>query len=159
MNVQLLQFRVGDHRFALRIEAVREVLRAVALTEPIDRSRRIEGLLNLRGRTLPVVDLRGAVGLPEKPMALTDALVVIDHQDASWALRVDGGLTTIEAAADAVQSCRHSPVMSESVQADGRVTFLLDLNKLRALVESSDPLRRDHAGAGHAEPAAAGVVE
>jgi purine-binding chemotaxis protein CheW len=75
-------FRVGGERFALPLEAVREV---VVPQPPFARVPRVgdavRGAMNLRGRVVAVVDLAPLVGLPPQPLAGGEGQVVILDRD------------------------------------------------------------------------------
>ena len=55
---QIVGFRVGKENFGVPIGIVREVVRMTDITEVPDSPTYIEGVINLRGKIIPVVDLR-----------------------------------------------------------------------------------------------------
>lgn len=62
-EIQLACFRVGDVYYALDILRIREIIRPQKLT-PIPRAPEfVEGVINLRGAVIPVIDLRKRFGL------------------------------------------------------------------------------------------------
>ena len=61
-SIQLTRFRIGDSAFAFDIMKVREVLNPVRVTAVPGAPQFVEGLLELRGEYLPVVDLRLRLG-------------------------------------------------------------------------------------------------
>src|SRR5438093_13018098 len=75
-------FRAGGERFALPLEAVREV---VIPQPPFARVPRtapgVRGAMNLRGRVLAVVDLASLVGLAGRPLAAGQGQVVVLERD------------------------------------------------------------------------------
>jgi purine-binding chemotaxis protein CheW len=86
---ELLVFEVGGQRFGLPAADVRELLRAVTLT-PLPRAPAIvEGVINVRGVLVPVLDIRGRFRLPPKPPEPTDHLIVARAGGRLVALRVD----------------------------------------------------------------------
>jgi purine-binding chemotaxis protein CheW len=96
---EVLLFLLEGHRYALPMEDVRELVRAVRLT-PLPRAPSVvEGLLNLRGELLPVLDMRRRFRLPARPLSSADHLVVARAGPRSVALRVDRaeGLLALEA--------------------------------------------------------------
>jgi purine-binding chemotaxis protein CheW len=63
-------FRVAGERYALPLAAVREVVVPQPPFARVPRvSEAVRGVMNLRGRVLPVVDLAPLVGLPAQPLA------------------------------------------------------------------------------------------
>jgi purine-binding chemotaxis protein CheW len=57
-EIQLACFRVGDEMYALDIMRIKEIIRPQKLTPVPKAPRFIEGVINLRGVVIPVVDLR-----------------------------------------------------------------------------------------------------
>ena len=87
--MQLLTFRIGDQRFALAAETVREVVRAVAIAPLAGAPRVVEGGVNVRGRVVPVLDLRARFALPAQPLLPEEHLVLAMAGDRLVALRAD----------------------------------------------------------------------
>jgi purine-binding chemotaxis protein CheW len=59
-----LSFFLGDEKYAIEILKVREILSLVPVTPVPGMSDGVEGVINLRGRIVPVVDLRARFGMP-----------------------------------------------------------------------------------------------
>jgi purine-binding chemotaxis protein CheW len=92
---EILVFALADQRYALWVKDVREVLRAVAIV-PLPRAPRlVEGVIDLRGRLVPVLDLRGHLGLPSKPLEPSDHLIVSAPGGKLAAIRVDRALDLV----------------------------------------------------------------
>ena len=67
MSLSIIEFRIGPHLCALPIGSVQEVLRIAEVTHLPGAPGFVEGALNLRGRVLPVIDLRRRLGLSPGP--------------------------------------------------------------------------------------------
>lgn len=95
---EVLIFEVEGQRHGVLASAVREVLRAVALVPLPDAHGNIEGLIDLRGRVVPVVDMRQRLGLPSRPVSTADFLIVVESSGRLAALRADrvSGLASVE---------------------------------------------------------------
>ena len=65
----LVSFKLGVEEYAIPIERVREIIRVGDITRVPDAPPHIRGVANVRGRILPVVELRTRLGLP--PVELT----------------------------------------------------------------------------------------
>lgn len=65
-NFQIVVFMLAERDFALRLADVVEILPMVALTAVPESSPWLPGVINLRGQTLPVIDLRKRLGLPTR---------------------------------------------------------------------------------------------
>lgn len=86
---EVLLFTLEGHRYALPSAEVRELVRA-ALVTPLPRAPDVvEGLLNLRGELLPVLDLRRRFRLPVRPLSPSDHFIVAQAGPRRVVLRVD----------------------------------------------------------------------
>ncbi|HSP81144.1 MAG TPA: chemotaxis protein CheW [Myxococcaceae bacterium] len=86
---EVLLFTLEGQRYALPLGDVCELVRAVRLT-PLPRAPAVvEGLVNLRGELLPVLDLRRRFRLPARPLSSADHLVVAQAGPRRVVLRVD----------------------------------------------------------------------
>lgn len=107
-TVDLLLFVVGGRRGGLLLEHVVEVLRAVAITPLARAPYLIEGIINVRGEIVPVLDLRTRFRLPKRKVALSDRLILVHLGSRKIAMRVDeaGAIATI--AAGALENAAHA---------------------------------------------------
>lgn len=95
---EVLLFTLESQRYALPSADVRELVRAARLT-PLPRAPDVvEGLLNLRGELLPVLDLRRRFRLPPRPLSPNDHFIVGQAGARRVVLRVDRaeGLLALE---------------------------------------------------------------
>jgi purine-binding chemotaxis protein CheW len=95
--VRHVVFRVAGERYALPLEAVREV---VLPQPPFARVPRasvvVLGVMNLRGRVVAVVDLAALVGLAPQPLAEgTGHVLILDHGKRTLGLLI-GGVVGVE---------------------------------------------------------------
>jgi len=88
-SLGILVLRLGDLRCGLRASDVVEVLPAVRLAPLPGAPPIVEGLADVRGALMPVVDLRPRLALPPKPTSPSDHLVVTRARGRPIALRVD----------------------------------------------------------------------
>ncbi len=86
---EVLLFTLEGQRYALPLEDVHELVRAVRLTPLPQAPPLIEGLVNVRGTLLPVVDLRHRFRLPARPLSSSHHLIVVRAGPRMLALRVD----------------------------------------------------------------------
>ncbi|MEM1446295.1 MAG: chemotaxis protein CheW [Planctomycetota bacterium] len=61
--LQLVSFEIGTEEYAIPILAVQEINRMMAITRVPNSPPSVEGVINLRGRIIPVIDLRQRFGL------------------------------------------------------------------------------------------------
>jgi purine-binding chemotaxis protein CheW len=153
--MEILVFEVGDRRFGISSRSVVEVVRAVTLAPLPAESPVAEGLLNLRGRVVPVLDVRSLFNLPRRQIEHSDHLIVIEDGDRMAALRVDRATDLIGLRPDAIQTL---PANSETsgltdgvAKTDDGIVHLLVPCRLLALDETA-MLADAGGGAVHREP-------
>ncbi len=101
--MEILVFELAGQRFGIRSMNALEVLRAATLTDSPTAPEAIEGLLNLRGRIVPVLDLRQTLNLPAQEMRHVDHLIVLQAAEHEIAIRVDRAIDLMELRTDSEQ--------------------------------------------------------
>ncbi len=87
--LQLVTFEVGDEEFAVDTLAVREINRMMEITHVPQTPRDVEGVINLRGRIVPVVDLRLRLGLERAERGRDSRIMVVEVADRTVGFIVD----------------------------------------------------------------------
>jgi purine-binding chemotaxis protein CheW len=108
----VLLFEIGGRRFGLPVFSVQELVRAVTIVPLPSAPATAEGVMNLRGRVIPVLDLRGPLGLPSKEVEPADLLVIARSRGELVALRVDRALELVTSGGRAAEGA--PPDASES---------------------------------------------
>lgn len=86
---EVLIFEVERQRHAVPAADVQELLPAMTIMPVPGLPAGMEGVINLRGTIVPVLDVRSRFGLPARPMALADHFIVIRNNGRALALHVD----------------------------------------------------------------------
>ena len=86
---EVLVFEVAGQRYGLPTACVRELVRAVSITPLPGAPGVIEGVVDVRGRVLPVLDVRARFRLPVKPLDPSDHFIVASAGARGVILRVD----------------------------------------------------------------------
>lgn len=141
-NTSLLAFEISGRRYALPVSVVREVIRAVAIAPLPKAPPIVEGIINLRGTLLPVLDVRQRFGIPPSPVALDQHFIVAAAGSRIVALRVDRALdllvvdeTAVEPVAGIVPGVDH--VAGIARLADG-LLIIHDLEHFLSLDEAQE---------------------
>ena len=95
---KLIAFVLDDQRYALYLQAVERVIRAVAITSLPEVPENILGLINIHGRIVPVYNARKRFALPEKNSTVNDRIILAHTKSRSVALVADKVLGVIEPA-------------------------------------------------------------
>ena len=100
----LLRVHLGGAVIGLPATAVREIVRAVAITPMPGAPAIVEGVVNVRGQLVPVVDVRRRLALPPRALDPDEFLVVLLDGARTLAIRVDEVDDLVEIDADAVEA-------------------------------------------------------
>ena len=102
--VELLAFEVAGCRYAAPAALVQEVTRAVAIAALPKAPPIIEGVINVRGAVVPVLDIRQRCGLPATSVTPDQHFLLAKVGNRLVALRVDRALELVGVAEGAIES-------------------------------------------------------
>jgi purine-binding chemotaxis protein CheW len=139
--LQLVSFKIGDEEFGVDILSVQEINRMSQITKVPNTPEFIEGVINLRGRIIPVIDLRVKLGMVRKEHSKNTRIVVVELKgqtigfivdEVSEVLRIPKDIT--EAPPDMVGGVNADYITSIGKLED-RLLILLDLEKILSTSE------------------------
>ena len=133
---QLVIFKLGDEEFGVDILQVREIEK---LDQQITRVPKspvfVEGVINLRGEIVPIVDLRKRFGLVVRQTSNEARVIIVDISDGQVGMIVDSVVEVIRLNVSAIEA---APPITRGVNAyflsgvakiDGRLIILLNLER------------------------------
>jgi purine-binding chemotaxis protein CheW len=136
-----MAFRLADEDYGLAILKVREIIGLMEITRVPCSESFIRGVINLRGKVIPVIDLRTKFAM--EPCATTDQTVIIVVQyptvrgEITMGVMVDQVLEVLSIDADKIEPPPNFGGSSMSAdfimgigKADKRVIFLLDIGRV-----------------------------
>jgi len=88
-ELQLVVFNIGDEEFGVVINQVREIVRLVEITRMPKAPKFIEGVVNLRGQIVSVMDLAKRLDIPSKPRDEDTRIIVIEIENNTVGMIVD----------------------------------------------------------------------
>ena len=136
---------VGEHRFAVAIDRIREIIPARPYTPLPGSGPHVCGLINLRGRIVTVVDLGARLGLDPASARPDHSVVIVDHEGRPAGLAVgevsrivDVDLALLGDAADALRALRIDRDYLLGVgEAGGEVFVAVDPDRIIAPILSA----------------------
>ncbi|MDI3280250.1 MAG: chemotaxis protein CheW [Bacillota bacterium] len=143
---QLVVFGLAGELFGIEIAAVQEIIRMQNVTKLPNMPDFVEGVTNLRGKVIPVMNLRKRFRLPDAPQTATTRIIVVEMNGTVAGMVVDAVQEVLRVSADQIEPLREvrSSVDAEYLlgvaKVGERLIILLDLAKVWALQESRDPL-------------------
>ena len=133
---QLVSFHVGTEEFAIDILGVQEIIRMVELTPVPNAPHYVEGVINLRGKVIPILDLRARFGLPSGERTKETRIIVVDISDTILGFIVDSVQEVLRLPEDLIEP---PPTTGRGGSAEfhkgigrveGRILILLDMSQL-----------------------------
>jgi purine-binding chemotaxis protein CheW len=135
---EILVFTLGAARYALWSTDVRELIRAVAIV-PLPRAPRIvEGVINLRGQIVPVLDLRARLGLVPKPLEPTDHFIVVSAGERLVAVRADRALSLVTVGTGSLDELQAAPFLAGAARLPDGLVLIHDLRTFLAAGETTE---------------------
>ena len=138
-DVQLLQlvtFSIGEEEFGVDILKVQEIIRTMEITKVPRAQDFIEGVINLHGKVIPIVDLRRRFGFSSKAHDKNTRIIVIEINNMIVGFVVDSvsevlriPVATVEPPPPVVAGVE-SEYISGVGKLQDRLLILLDLDKL-----------------------------
>ena len=136
-ELQLVGFRIGKETFGVPIELVHEIVRVPEVTAVPDSLEYVEGVINLRGRIVSVVDLRKRFREAQVQKEASNRILVTDLEGTMVGLIVDAASEVlklpqgqIEVPPSNVFDDEDSRYVTGVGKLNGRLIILLDLKKI-----------------------------
>jgi len=101
-NLLLLVFRLGAQRYALPLEAVERIVRAVEVTPLPGAPASVLGAIDVQGLVVPVLSIRRRFGLPQSDIGTSDQFVLTRAAQRRVALAIDTAEGVLEHPAEAI---------------------------------------------------------
>jgi len=151
-ELQVVGFRIGEETFGVRIGSVREIVRVPEITTVPNAQETIEGVINLRGKIIPVVDLRKRFGQIEIVSDKKNRILVVELENKLVGLIVNSASEVLKIPPSEIESPGSVFAEGESSyvtgvgKLKGRLIILLDISKLlhrpefKKLEEAAEPV-------------------
>ena len=134
-ELQLVTFAIGEH-YGVPISQVQEIIRVGTITKVPNSLSYMEGVINLRGRILPVLNLRKRLQLQEKDLTKESRIVVIETGNKTIGLLVDAVSHVIKVSSELIDKAPEEVLEIDSDYITGvcklqkDLVILIDLERL-----------------------------
>lgn len=135
-ELQVVGFRIGNETFGVRIGAVREIVRVPEITAVPSAPETIEGVINLRGKIIPVMDLRKRFGQSDIRPDKKNRILVVELEGKLVGLIVNAASEVLKISPSEIEPPGNVFAEGESSyvtgvgKLKGRLIILLDIAKL-----------------------------
>jgi purine-binding chemotaxis protein CheW len=133
---QFVGFQIEDQQYAFRIEQIQEIVILSQVTQTPQVPDYVEGVSNLRGTIIPIINLRRLLGLAPKPADSETRTIVVNVGERTMGCTVDMVSQVIRIPGDRIQAA------PETLKSDGanyiagfaklneRLVIILDIDEL-----------------------------
>jgi purine-binding chemotaxis protein CheW len=139
--LQLVTFTISNEEFGLDILKVHEIIRTMEITKVPRAPDFVEGVINLRGKVIPIIDLRKRFGMDSKPHDSQTRIIVVEINAMIVGFVVDSVSEVLRIPSNTVEppppivSGIDSEYISGVGKLENRLLILIDLNRLLSTTE------------------------
>jgi purine-binding chemotaxis protein CheW len=136
---QFILFKIEGQSFVVHLESVLRIVRAVSVTPFPNMPDVIEGVMNMQGEVIPVVNLRKRFNFPSRPIEPDDHFIIVKTVRRTVAILVDEVTDIIDSSDEkVVENKMILPGMEQIegvVKTDQEMIMIQDLERLLSLEE------------------------
>jgi purine-binding chemotaxis protein CheW len=134
--LQLVSFNIGQEEFGLGIQSIQEINRMVEITRVPNSPEFVSGVINLRGKVIPIINLRKRFGFPPKENDRNTRIIVVELSgmvvgfvvdSVSEVLRIPKNITEPP---PSIVAGIGSEYITAVAKLDNRLLILLDLERV-----------------------------
>lgn len=140
-SAQFVGFLLGEQHYAVPIEQIQEIVILDCVTETPQVADFVEGVSNLRGEIIPVINLRKLMGLEPKARDAETRTVVVNVGDRTMGCNVDTVTQVIRIAEGSIQPPPETVISSGASYISGFAKLDAQLLILLDIPELLDPMR------------------
>ena len=156
-SFSVVTFKLGDEVCAVPITDVFQIIRDTPITKVPNATNYVEGVLNLRGVLVPIIDLKHFLGLGVRQLGEEHRLMIVELDDRSVGFSVDsiGGVVEIESvdlqpAPEVVKAKMENHFVRGVVRKEDGIVVILDIEEILK--------NRKDRGGSDATPGSSGVA-
>ncbi len=135
--IQLVSFKLEQEEYGVNVLKVREIIRMPSITRVPNTPHYIEGVINLRGKVIPIISMRKRFNLPEGETSNQTRIMVIDMEGELMGFVVDAVSEVIRISESEIQpppavvnSAVEQECLAGVINQTDRLLFFLNLEKL-----------------------------
>ncbi len=138
MKKRVVTFKVGEDEFCIEIDRVKEIQGIVDIVRIPKSPHFIEGIINLRGNVVPIINLRKRFGFSPKPFDEDTGILMIETKEKVVGFIADKVIGIFDTTVDKIE--KPPAVISEDLfrgagEVNGKLIFLLDIEKILKIRE------------------------
>jgi len=136
IEFQFVVFRLGNEEYGIPITQVKEINRLIRTTKVPRSPAFVEGIINLRGQIIPIIDMKKRFDLPLTEYTEEARIIVIQVADHTFGVEVDSVSEVLRINSSDIEPAPHivcgidSRYITGVAKVGERLLILLDLDKL-----------------------------
>ncbi len=133
---QVVVLKLKDEEFGIDIYLVREVLKILPITALPDTHKFIEGVINIRGSVIPVIELCKRFGFAEDTRSRESRIIIVESNGEQVGLIVNEVTEVLRISGEEIQpppsrlAGTHAEFLEGVARCDNRLIILLDIENL-----------------------------
>lgn len=134
--LQLVTFYLAEEEFGVNIHDLQEIIRMMTITRVPKAPPFVEGVINLRGQVIPIIDLRKRIGMAPRGYDKATRIIVVqlDRKTVGFVVDAVGEVRRIPSRVVEPPPPMVAGIESDYIQGVGKLgdvlLILLDLNRL-----------------------------
>jgi purine-binding chemotaxis protein CheW len=139
----LVTFSLGREEYGVDISSVQEIIRATDITPVPGAPPHVRGVINLRGKIIPVVDLRSRFRMQAGEATDAQRIIVIELRGKRLGMQVDAVSQVIKVSSSIIEEMPEEAITLDQNyikgvgKLEGRLIIILDLNSALLLTEKN----------------------
>jgi len=111
--VKIVAFKLGEEEYGIDVNLVQSIERINQITRVPNAPIYVEGVINLRGNVIPIIDLRSKLNLEEAAHTANTRVIITKYEDIELGLIVDQTTDVIDVVEDTIE-----PISSSGLDGD-----------------------------------------
>lgn len=142
-NKEYVIFRLADESYGIDIDHVENIEKHTEITRVPYTKKYIQGIINLRGNIIPVINVRRRFNIETKEADKDSRIMIINHNDLKVGLLVDASSEVLQIENANIEVAPKVTGVEDDYVSDigkdnGRIIMIIDLEKLLELEEVED---------------------
>lgn len=139
--LEFVVFKLCDEYYGIDIQNVENIEKILTITRVPYTDEHIEGVVNLRGNVIPIIDLRKRFNLPGKEADDESRIIIVKAKGVTVGMIVDSSSEVLQLETDdideapAIRGHVDRDFIRQIGKSDGRIIMLIDLLKVLGIEE------------------------
>jgi len=139
--IQLVSFMLSDEEYGVEVLKVREIIRMPTITKMPNTPHYVEGIINLRGKVIPIISMRKRFGLLENESSIHTRIIIMDVAGTMTGFVVDSVSEVIRIQSSEIQP--PPPMVSSGVIDQDFITGVFNHAERLLIIMDVDQLFSD----------------